>query len=307
MIKPTETLEKFDLALEPEQIHLLTEHLSADNQFLLLLELLTKLNGFKFSENIDGIIQSFLEKNTLDFKSLEKLSEIWIMQKEALQKSANFQYFMQSFENWNYGQLRKYFGLQKIENHSLLNNWLDVSQEVLSDDESKQLESLRNDLKNYVPRWNEDELKIFFISGILRLLNYEKVDVYSAFAQRNLGASLTTLDGELVYVNGRVDFLVSAGDYSPEAPYFCLHEYKKERGTDSDPLGQLLVAMLVAQTHNEEKFPLYGAYVFGRYWYFVILDDDKYVISRSYDASEEPIYEVYKILRKLKGIIEKRQ
>jgi hypothetical protein len=88
-------------------------------------------------------------------------------------------------------------------------------------------------------------------------------------------------------------------------PYFFIHEYKQEskRGS-TDPKGQLLSEMLVAQVRNEGKMPVYGCYVLGRSWFFVILNGKEYAVSNAYNASDDDIYTVIAILRKVKEYIQ---
>jgi glutathione peroxidase-family protein len=52
--------------------------------------------------------------------------------------------------------------------------------------------------------------------------------------------------------------MLAAGYFEPKAPFFFLQEYKKEKGTADDVIGQLLSAMLVAQNINNNNKPLYG-------------------------------------------------
>jgi len=85
-----------------------------------------------------------------------------------------------------------------------------------------------------------------------------------------------------------------------------LHEYKKEKGVDNDPLGQLLIAMMTAQALNKEDKPIYGAYVFGRNWFFLTLIDKKYCISNEYVATRTDIFDILKVMKNLKAIINER-
>ena len=64
-------------------------------------------------------------------------------------------------------------------------------------------------------------------------------------------------------LRGKVDFMVASGKYEPETPFFCFHEYKKEKGKDSDPIGQMLAEMIAAQALNNNKLPIYGAILKG--------------------------------------------
>jgi hypothetical protein len=103
------------------------------------------------------------------------------------------------------------------------------------------------------------------------------------FAQRKFEAIINDWQ-----VNGVVDFVVARGLQNPVQPFFFLHEYKQERKRDNDPLGQLLIAMVVAQHQNEAKIPLYGCYVVGRNYFFVALYGQEYSVSNAYNAASLP-------------------
>jgi hypothetical protein len=82
-----------------------------------------------------------------------------------------------------------------------------------------------------------------------------------------------------------------------------LHEYKPEIG-GNDPKGQLLAAMLTCEYLNDKKFPIYGCYVVGKFWYFVVLDGNDYDVSHAYDTSTDDIFDVFSILIQAKVYIE---
>ena len=107
-----------------------------------------------------------------------------------------------------------------------------------------------------------------------------------------------------IETNGEVDFMIASGEFEPKSPYFCLHEYKKEKNIDNDPLGQLLVAMMTAQSINKNEFPIYGAYVTGRNWFFLTLIGTNYCISNEYVATRNDINDIYRIMKAMKVIIE---
>jgi hypothetical protein len=156
--------------------------------------------------------------------------------------------------------------------------------------------------------WNEDELKFFFISPLVRMAKYEN-ERYKAFTQRPLAA---IFEKEGYEATGRVEVMLAKGRLNPKQPYFFIHEYKPEKvsllgrdGREADPLGQVLIAMVVAKTYNEQQFPLYGCYVSGRNWFFIVLHNDTYSVSRAYDATD--IIDLTQILSSLidiKRIIE---
>ncbi len=83
----------------------------------------------------------------------------------------------------------------------------------------------------------------------------------------------------------------------------CFHEYKKEHEPKGDPAAQALSAMLVARELNHRAHPIYGIYVVGKLWHFMLLDGDAYVISKGFLADDEEIFTIFKILKALKAIL----
>lgn len=61
--------------------------------------------------------------------------------------------------------------------------------------------------------------------------------------------------------------------------------------------------MLVARHLNDYQFPIYGCYVVGRNWFFMILQNNEYAVSDAFVATQEDIYQIVAILRKIKEYI----
>ncbi len=204
------------------------------------------------------------------------------------------------FEEWEYSEINKEFGYTRyFEGFNLVEEWLE-SDILPNEFETKQLENLRKELLYNTETWNEDELKMFFIAPFFHLIDFKNPN-YKLFTQRKFSGIIG--DWEL---NGVFDLIVSKGEQHPEEPYFFLHEYKQERKKENDPLGQLLAAMLVAQHKNEKKIPLYGCYVVGRYYFFVVLDDKKYGVSNSLNAcNSQEITKIFSMMRWIKQKIDK--
>lgn len=201
-----------------------------------------------------------------------------------------------NFENWETQDLEITFGLKKVKNMPLLEEWLQSTTEF--DDYTKRnIEELREHIFDFVDYWNEDELKMQAIAGILNIVKYTTED-YTIFSQRPLKATINDIE-----LHGRVDFMLAKGQQKPIQPYFFIHEYKQERKGDSDPKGQLLAELLAAQTNNENKFPMYGSYVVGRNWFFVVLAENEYAVSDAFIASQKDIYQIIAILKKIKEYI----
>lgn len=205
-----------------------------------------------------------------------------------------------TFRDWTRQDIANEFGLGVKRDCKVLNNWLDVSKIGLEESETVMLQHLQGKLIKYVDIWNEQELIIKFISYIIGMVDYD-TDEYKSFANRKLKAVINEKE-----ISGEVDLMIAEGEFEPQSPYFCLHEYKKERGVDNDPLGQLLVAMIVARALNGDEKPMYGAYVFGRNWFFLTLIGDKYCISNEYVATRDDIFDILKIMKKLKMLINER-
>ncbi len=206
---------------------------------------------------------------------------------------------MRSFDTWTYEQVEDAFGLIPLRTTSIFENWLNTEEFQPDASEKVVLDKYRNLLFEEVKNWNEDELKLFFIGPLLSLVNFY-TPYFKAFAQKTLSIETATASA-----SGKVDFLLARGKVVPKLPYFCLHEYKQENRRDNDPLGQLLIAMVAAQSKNEHSMPIYGSYVSGRNWFFVLLENKNYYLSDAYVASTEDIYQVFAILKKCKALIDK--
>ena len=205
-----------------------------------------------------------------------------------------------TFRDWTRQDLANEFGLRVKRDCEVLNNWLDVKEITLEENENTALLQLQERLIKYVDIWNEQELIIKFISHIIVMVDYD-TDEYKSFANRKLRAVINEKE-----IGGEVDLMIAEGEFEPQSPYFCLHEYKKERGIDNDPLGQLLITMMVARALNGDEKPVYGAYIFGRNWFFLTLIGNKYCISNEYVATRDDIFDILKIMKKLKMLINER-
>ena len=64
--------------------------------------------------------------------------------------------------------------------------------------------------------------------------------------------------------------------------------------------------MLVGQIQYEDAEVIYGCHVVGRLWYFMVLKDKTYTISKSFTADDDEIFEIVKILKALRDILFKR-
>lgn len=205
------------------------------------------------------------------------------------------------FEQWLFEEVELTFEVKRNRKFGELADWLKVETDLpaLSPAETV-FWSLLNE---NVETWNEDELKMNFIAPVLMDINFNKTDCYKVFSQRLLSIKTDKVDSQ-----GRVEWFVSAGKQIPREPFFFVHEYKPEKGGNADPLGQLLIAMLASQAKNAEaQMPIYGLYIVGRFWFFVLLVGKEYGVSPAYDSADETkLKEILHILRKTKQYIETR-
>ncbi len=203
---------------------------------------------------------------------------------------------MKTFEQWDIDEVERTFNLLPERNNTTMQRWLQAHVEPNAIEQSF-LTKLQSDLLRSIDAWNEDELKFKFVAPLISLIGFN-TDSFQAFTQRTLTASV---DG--ITLSGRVDFLVATGKSKPIQPFFFLHEYKRVRGRESDPLAQVLTEMLVAQELNEHKFPIYGCHVIGRNWFFVVLEGRKYAESNQYSASDDGLFTIFSMLQEAKAII----
>jgi hypothetical protein len=209
---------------------------------------------------------------------------------------------MSNFKFWTRDKMRKRFGLKRVYNYPILAEWLASSAEI-NEHERYMLGAWRENMEKYIDYWNEEEVKLKFIGNLVSLINFD-TETLSAFAERELSG---TVDGE--ELSGSPDLMVARGKQEVDTPFFFLHEYKKELDNNSpDPAGQCLAAMLLAYEKNRDvpqmaEQSIYGTYVVGRQWFFVVLKDREYGISDSYASTHKD--ELLDILRIMKAARQK--
>jgi hypothetical protein len=191
------------------------------------------------------------------------------------------------------------------ENTELLDDWLSATGKLTQSDTDILTESQVKLIHNG-DSWNEEELKMQFISFIIFLARFN--DPVRTYYDREIGEYVNK-----IYLKCKSDMMLSKGiGEMIETPYFFMHEYKCEKKYSGDPIGQMLGGMLIGQAKNNNDNqnadrPVYGCYVQGRYWYFSILEGTQYVISNSFNSSElDDAKQIIFILRKLKQIILER-
>ncbi len=193
------------------------------------------------------------------------------------------------------------FDIDKVYDCKILNHWIDNAEGVLKPFQQEMLEEARTHLVVKWNEWNEEELKVNFIGIVLFAAQLNEPKRISTYFERRLAGKVNDKP-----IAVKVDCMLATPMKSgrPKSPYFFLQEYKRSKGDNHDPEGQMLAAMILSQDLNADGKPLYGSWVQGANWRFTVLHGTEYCVSRTYDATD--IVELPKIvfiLRKLKSLI----
>jgi len=196
--------------------------------------------------------------------------------------------------------LDRRFGLRRELSNPLMDRWLQSALPI-TERERSNLQALNQALLLNVDGWNEQELSLRFIGPILALVDFMEFYRFNLFAQRHIQGVINDVE-----LGGEPDTIIATGYREPEIPMFAFTEYKRQTDPQGDPAGQTLAAMLVAQALNDDQQPIYGCYVIGSDWRFMLLDGKHYLISRDYSALSDEIYDILRILKALRAIIVER-
>ena len=193
------------------------------------------------------------------------------------------------------------FGIKQIQKCEVLGQWIQAQNEL----DDFEVMTLDRALKRYfalAASWNEEELKMHFISSILSVADTNIPEICKTYFERPLHGIINNYEMTVI-----TDCMVAspklAGD--PDKPYFFLQEFKQaQRFGRTDPQGQMLVAMLLAQQYNADDKYLYGCYVVENNWRFTTLKGLDYCVSLQFDATKkEDLHQIVFILRQLKELI----
>jgi len=206
-----------------------------------------------------------------------------------------------SFGDCKLTMLDRLFGLRQTFSSLILDQWLET-EILLNEDEKRSLENLQALLKLNVQGWNEQELSLHFIGPLFSLISFTEPYAFNLFAQRKIESVIDGVKGK-VKLSGEPDGMIATGYREPEVPMFAFSEYKRRIDPDGDPAGQALAAMLTGQSLNDNQYPVYGAYVIGSVWHFMILEGNHYTFSGEYSALDDELFDIHRILKALKGIV----
>ncbi len=203
-----------------------------------------------------------------------------------------------NFKEWNLDKIEEAFGLKQVWQSEILDELINHPYQ-LDEMERTFVTKLQRHFSFGGDDWNEVELENKFISPMI-VLSEIADEKCSYFLERELSTTIDEYD-----LSGKVDGMIATGFRSPKKPYFCLNEYKRCTDPDGDPKGQALIAMLVAQRLNDNQAPMFGCFVIGRIWQFMILEGNQYTISRDFSCVDNEVFDIFRILKGLRFQIEK--
>ena len=198
------------------------------------------------------------------------------------------------------------FGLTRLvgnKNHPLMAEWTGMGLVKLSPSEQELFDEIVEEAQQKIAGWQEEDLKMKFISFVLRLGHLKDNALFNTYFEKTVSA---TVDGK--YLKTKTDFMAAKGILDrPETPFFHFQEWKPQKRPVGDSMAQLLEAFLIAQTLNQADFPLYGCEVIGANWNFVVMQERTYCTSKSYICTDaNDLLEIVSLLRHFKNILEKR-
>ncbi len=177
-------------------------------------------------------------------------------------------------------KLYKLFGIKRVKKLVELEKWLGTRSQInLNKEELIVINIFQKILLKNIENWNENDLSLGFIGPIINMVDFKVPYTLNFFTQRPLKGVVG--DYEIV---GKPDGIIASGEGEPETPYFKFHVpiaigNKKDIDSSGDPAGQNLAAMLIGQTLNKDNEFVYGCYVVGRFWYFMVLKGKEFAIS----------------------------
>jgi hypothetical protein len=208
-------------------------------------------------------------------------------------------------KNWSEGEMIDTFKLNRMgmQQTHVMQEWLDVKLPELNVGEQYMLDQDLAHAQKYITGWNEEDLKMKFISTILKLGHLNDDDKVMCYFDKIISA---TVEG--IKLTVKSDFMLAKGtlDYF-KTPYFHFQEYKPFKNPKGDSMAQLLEAFLIAQEKNKNNLPLYGVDIMGANWRFVTMEGKDYCITNIYNSIDRTdLLTIISILRNFKYILETR-
>jgi hypothetical protein len=208
-------------------------------------------------------------------------------------------------KDWLEGELIDTFKLNRIipSQTPLMEEWMAAALPQFNTHEQYIFDKTLLKAQKRIAGWNEEDLKMKFISPVLELGHLLEDDVALAYFDKIISAFV-----EGIKLTVKSDFMLAKGILDVfKTPYFHFQEYKPQKNPSGDSMAQLLEAFLIAQVKNNNGQPMYGVEIMGATWRFVIMEGKDYCISESLVATnKKDLLRIIAILRKFNYILETR-
>ncbi len=209
-------------------------------------------------------------------------------------------------KDWLEGEIIETFKLNRIvvpRQTPLMQEWLDVQLPILNIGEQYLFDEDLANAQKQIAGWNEEDLKMKFISTILKLGQLRDGDVVLGYFDKTISAVV-----EGIPLTVKSDFMLAKGILDVyRTPFFHFQEYKPYKNPSGDSMAQLLEAFLIAQERNKNGLPMYGVEIMGINWRFVTMESKDYCISPAFNSIDKTdLLRIIAILRKFKYILETR-
>ncbi|MCC5946011.1 MAG: hypothetical protein JJT94_13860 [Bernardetiaceae bacterium] len=204
-----------------------------------------------------------------------------------------------NFSNIRFADLQKMVSIRPKRNLTKFEEWFSFDY-PLSDEEISLLEKLIEKHALMLPAYQEEDLKMKFLSPIFNQVDFFTSDFHEWYEPHFSGK----VNG--YELKGFVNFMVAKGFDVPEKPYFFIQEFKPSI-PDKNPEYQLLAEMLVAIEKNQTSI-FRGGYIIGQLWKFVILEkiaenQFEYFVSEAFDSLKiKDLKQIYVNLQAVKLI-----
>jgi hypothetical protein len=210
-----------------------------------------------------------------------------------------------TIKNWREGELIETFNLNRIVTYQtpLMQEWLDVPILELNIYEQYNFDKDLTRAQKQISGWNEEDLKMKFISPVLELGQLMDGDGVIGYFDRIISAIIQDIK-----LTVKSDFMLAKGILDVfKTPYFHFQEYKPYKNPTGDSMAQLLEAFLIAQELNKDGKPLFGIDIMGYNWRFVTMEGKDYCVSEPFNAIDRAdLLKIIAVLRKFKYILETR-
>lgn len=220
----------------------------------------------------------------------------------AIEPNQNAQIPAYNFSTITFKDLENIVTIKRDISTAIFAPWFNADIKI-SEDDYVFLEELIADNYFLIDSYNEEELKVKFISPILNKVKFTDIE----HEIRDFYEEKISYATDKFVLAGTTDFMVSKGLEYAKKPYFFIQEFKKSIRND-DPRPQLLAELISAIELNGFTV-MKGAFIVGQNWNFVILektapDKYRYFISHTLNATDiRNLQQIYQNLHYVKSEI----